>query len=107
MRFYFTGVLYTLTLGFLGIGWVIDVIRILSWSTISKKQQPYYISDHSPYCTVGIKIQGESLVEAFASVAGDRILEGMSSNQRWLIENRFWRDKHGRPLLRIGMKSLT
>jgi TM2 domain-containing membrane protein YozV len=110
MGFYVTGVLYTLTLGIFGIGWAIDVIRILFWSTISAKKQPYFVGDHPPYCTVGIKKPKEStgsFVGALAGSMGEACVDGLSSDTRWFFDRRFWRDKDRRPLLRFGLKHLT
>jgi TM2 domain-containing membrane protein YozV len=88
MGFYFTGIIYTITLGFFGIGWAIDIIRILLWSTVTE-------STHS-------------LLEDFAGAVGDVISQNMSSDTRSIWKHRFWRDKYGRPLLPIsGKQSLT
>jgi hypothetical protein len=110
MGFYFTGVIYTISLGLFGVGWAIDVIRILFWSTISEKEQPYYDKDNPPYFTIGIKKTNTSTGSFFGdltSAFGEAIVDGMSSNTRWFFDRRFWRDKYGRPLLRFGLKSLT
>ena len=109
MGFYVTGVLYTLTLGIVGIGWAIDVIRILFMSTISKKKQPYYTGDDFPYCTIGIKTQESSgsFLGDLGGAIGDTILDGTSSEAIKWFYRLLWRDKYRRPLLRFGQKSLT
>ena len=109
MGFYVTGVIYTLTFGVFFVGWAIDVIRILFWSTISAKEQPYYVDDQPPYCTVGIKNPNEStsLLGDIGGALGDTIVDGMSSETRAWWNWRYWRDKYRRPLLRFGLKSLT
>jgi len=106
MGFYFTGVIYTLSLGLFGIGWAIDVIRILFWSTISDKESPYFV-EAPLYFTVGIKKPTGSLLGDLAGALGDAARDGMSSDVRWFFDRRFWRDKSGRPLLRFSLKSLT
>jgi hypothetical protein len=87
MRFWFTGIIYMFTLGLFGIGWAIDVIRILFFSTINYKERSY------------------SFGEDLGGALGDAIMN-VSSNVTWFIERRFWRDKYGRPLLPLGHKSL-
>jgi len=104
MGFYITGVLYTLTLGLFFVGWAIDVIRILFWSTISAKQTPYYVGDRLPYCTVGIKNPNKS--NSVLEDIGGVITDGMSSDTREWFARRYWRDKRRRPLLRFDQKSL-
>jgi TM2 domain-containing membrane protein YozV len=88
MKFYITGVIYLLTLGLFGIGWAIDVIRILFFSTINYMGPKY------------------SFGEDLSAVLGDTIMERASDNVRWFIERRFWRDKYGRPLIPLGYKLL-
>jgi TM2 domain-containing membrane protein YozV len=87
MGFYVTGVIYTLTLGICGIGWAIDVIRILFWST---ERKPSY-----------------SILGAVSGAIGDTIMENASSDAREFLNGRFWRDKYGRPLLPLGKKTVS
>jgi TM2 domain-containing membrane protein YozV len=86
MRFWFTGVIYLCTFGLLGIGWILDVIRILFCSTV--KAEPTH-----------------SLGEDFAGALGDAIMS-TSDTTRWFFNHRFWRDEYFRPLLPIAQKSL-
>ena len=86
MGFYFTGVIYTLTFGLFGIGWAIDVIRILFWSTVKK-----------PKGSAPVVI----------AVASEMIQESMSQDTKDFLQFRFWRDKYNRPLLPFGRKSLV
>ncbi|MDR1948181.1 MAG: NINE protein [Spirochaetaceae bacterium] len=86
MGFYVTGVIYTLSLGLFGIGWAIDIIRILFWSTVKEKKATN-------------SVLGD-LAWAIAKTASDSM---SSDTKEWL----FWRDKYGRPLLPFGQKSLT
>jgi len=108
MGFYVTGVLYMLSFGLFGIGWALDVIRILFLSTISEKERPYNTGDDFPYCTVGIKTQESSgsLLGDLGGAIGDTIMDGMSSETVKWFYRLLWRDKYRRPLLRFGQKSL-
>lgn len=108
MGFYVTGVLYTISFGLFGFGWAIDVIRILFWSTIRANEQPYFCGDRPPRCTIGIKTQESSgsFLGALGGAIGDMIVGEMSSETKSWLNMRFWRDKHRRPLLRFGQKSL-
>jgi len=107
MGFYFTGVLYTISFGIIGIGWALDVIRILFMSTIDKNKQPYYTGDNFPYCTVGIKIKesNSSVIGDLTGAVGDAILDGMSSETIKWFYRLLWRDKLRRPLLRFDQES--
>jgi hypothetical protein len=87
MGFYFTGVIYTLTFGLFFVGWAIDIIRILLWSTV---KEPTH-----------------SIVGDLTGALGDTIMDSVSSDTREWLERRLWLDKYGRPLLPIGQKSLT
>jgi TM2 domain-containing membrane protein YozV len=88
MKFYFTGVIYLLSLGLFGVGWAIDVIRILLFSTV-KKERTYSV--------------GEDLKDAL----GEALIGGVSSDTSHILKYRLpWRDKFGRPLLPLGYKSL-
>ena len=104
MKFYTTGVIYTLTFGVFYIGWILDVLRILFFSTISRKKIPVF--DFNAYETIGIKTNNDSLVGSFFSdVVGATILDNMSNDNiiKSIITKRgyLWRDNFGRPLLRI------
>ncbi|MDR1149290.1 MAG: TM2 domain-containing protein [Spirochaetaceae bacterium] len=88
MKFYVTGVIYMCTLGLFGVGWAIDVIRILFFSTVNYKERKY------------------SLVGDIAGAFSDSFMDNASSNTVWILERRFWRDRYGRPLLPLGWKSL-
>jgi hypothetical protein len=81
MRFWFTGIIYVLTFGLFGIGWAIDVIRILLFSTVKQDSTRSWVDD------LGYVIMG-----------------GASSGTKEFLEFRFWRDKFGRPLLPLGWK---
>lgn len=109
MGFYFTGVIYTLTLGLFGIGWALDVIRILCWSSIDVNMQPYYTGDYGPRCTIGIKTNQSSgsFLGDLGRSFGDAFAESISSNTKEWLDMRYWRDKYRRPLLRFDQKSLT
>jgi hypothetical protein len=100
---------FRLTLGVFGIGWAIDVIRILFMSSISKNKQPYYTGDEFPHCTIGIKTQESkgSFLGDLGNDIGGTILDGMSSETIKWFYRLLWRDKYGRPLLRFDQKSLT
>jgi len=107
MGFYFTGVLYTISFGIMGIGWALDVIRILFMSTISKNEQPYYNADEFPFCTIGIKTKElkSSFLGDLGGAIGDTILDGMSGETIKWFYRLLWRDKYRRPLLRFNQKT--
>jgi hypothetical protein len=90
MGFYFTGAMYTLTLGLFGIGWAWDVIRILCFSTpkIETILSYHAFIDHA--------------IEHGSNEGG-----GFTGFVKWWFNRRFWLDKYGRPLLPFGKKSLV
>jgi TM2 domain-containing membrane protein YozV len=88
MGFWFTGMIYLLSLGLFGIGWAIDIIRILLFSTV-KKEQTYSV--------------GENLKDAISETIMDSVSSGTSHILKYRLP---WRDKFGRPLLPLGCKSL-
>jgi tetratricopeptide (TPR) repeat protein len=82
MRFWVTGIIYLITFGLYGIGWAIDVIRILLFSTVKQDSTGSFVDD------LGYAIMGNA-----------------PSNIRDFFEYCLpWRDKFGRPLLPLGWK---
>ena len=99
MQFYFTGVIYTFTFGVFGIGWAIDVIRIIFWST-KKGQKETLISKATS------AVNNTALGYAISETIKENMSSELKDTMAVYNNAKNWRDKYGRPLLPIGIKSL-